>query len=299
VVILFDGDAAGQEAAKKSREPCREAGLDARVAILPQGQDPDEFVREKGPEALGHVIASAQGMLEFLIEQSLDQGFEARDMRDRAARVQEVAQLLASEDDPTVRAMARQFADTVASRLGIADANTFRAVWQAMQRASQVREAPAGSARKEVRPDRVRSETAPERVALEMLGCVIDCPEILDDPRVEERTGLLEGEVALTVGLARILREGNADNVERFVARVPSTIQDFAARRLSRPHHEDAGAALSEFLQNAEKIRRLGLSRDKQAVLEELDRAGSRGDSELEDRLLREAERKARERHGL
>ncbi len=302
VVVLFDGDAAGIEAAKKAREPCREVGLDARVAVLPGGQDPDDFVRAKGVEVLEQVLGSARGMLEFLIDQELDQSFALMNSRDRAARVNAVADLLRTETDPTVRALAGQYADR-AARLavqgGSVDAQTFRELYMAVKRAGAGPMVGGGDTRV-LAPERARSRIDPHEVAREMLGCVIDCPGILEDPRVEDAVGLLEGEVALAVGLARTLRDGGkADAAERFLARVPATIQDFAARRLSRPHHEDEGAALFEFLQNAQKIKRLGLSRDKQAVLHELDRAGGQGDAELEDRLLREAERKARERHGL
>ncbi|MBI5536939.1 MAG: DNA primase [Deltaproteobacteria bacterium] len=300
-VILFDGDAAGKEATRKAREPCREAGLDARVAVLPEGKDPDDFVREKGAEALGQVVAGARGMLEFLIDVELDREFAVLDSHDRAARVQAVAELIKSEDDPAVRALAVQYADSAASRLAIqmnmVNETTFRALWNVVKR-SGMRPMEQG-ARQPLDPDRVRSETAPDKIPLEMLGCVIDCPEILEDPQVESAVALLEGEIALAIGLARNLRGANAAIAESFVARVPATIQDFAARRLSKPRHEEAGAALFEFLQNAQKMKRQGLVRDKQNVMQQLDRAGSEGDALLEDQLLREAEQKAREKHGL
>jgi DNA primase len=290
VVMLFDGDAAGREAARKSREPCREAGLDARVASLPDATDPDQFVRERGVEALTQVVAGARGMLEFLIDVELDKQFAALDSHDRAARVQAVADLIKSEDDPAVRALAVQYADSAASRLAIqmnmVNETTFRALWNVVKRAAG--RASDGGATRGQHPEEVRSASAPDKIPLEMLGCVIDCPEILEDPRVES-----------AIGLARNLRDAKAATAESFVARVPATIQDFAARRLSKPRHEEAGAALFEFLQNAQKMKRLGLSRDKETVMQQLDHAGSLGDVLLEDRLLREAERKAREKHGL
>jgi DNA primase len=300
-VILFDGDAAGKEAAKKAREPAREAGLSVRVAVLAGGKDPDEFVRERGAEALGQVIANARGMMEFLIDAELDKDFQALDARDRASRVQAVAELIKSEDDPAIRALAVQYADAAASRLAISmnmvNETTFKALWNVVKRAGN---RPVVGGGRPMEPERVRSEAQPEKLPLEMLGCVLDCPEILEDPRVESAVGLLEGEIALAIGLARSLR-GNNDptSAESFLARVPATIQDFAAQRLTRPRHEEPGAALFEFLHNAQKMKRLELSRDKESVLQELDRAGSQGDASWEERVLREAERKAREKHGL
>ena len=45
VVVLFDGDNAGRKATRAARAPCREGGLEARVARLPLGVDPDDLVR--------------------------------------------------------------------------------------------------------------------------------------------------------------------------------------------------------------------------------------------------------------
>src|SRR6185503_16668102 len=68
VVVLFDGDAAGRKATRAARGPCREGGLNARVASLPGGVDPDDFVRKHGPEGLQRLVKNAPGMLEYLID---------------------------------------------------------------------------------------------------------------------------------------------------------------------------------------------------------------------------------------
>jgi len=54
-----------------------------------------------------------------------------------------------------------------------------------------------------------------------------------------------------------------------------------------------------ELLSNAQKLKRLGLSREKAQAVEALHRIGRAGDAAAEDALLRELERRARERHGL
>ncbi|HEY5955529.1 MAG TPA: CHC2 zinc finger domain-containing protein, partial [Polyangiaceae bacterium] len=50
--LLFDGDKAGRRAVGASREAIRESGLGCKVASLPDGVDPDELVRQQGPEAI-------------------------------------------------------------------------------------------------------------------------------------------------------------------------------------------------------------------------------------------------------
>src|SRR4029079_10401548 len=153
VVFLFDGDHAGRKAVRISREAVRQAGISARVAELPNGTDPDELSREKGKQAIEDLLASAKGMLEALIEMSLDESFTQADAYEKQARIAFVAKLLAEEDDPMVSAMAKGFTDMIAGRLDIVRSGegAFRAlensVKQALARAESERrraEAAAG-----------------------------------------------------------------------------------------------------------------------------------------------------------
>src|SRR5690606_28301236 len=73
VTFLFDGDAAGKKATAASRQPARESGLSAKVARLPDGMDPDDFIRARGAEGMGNLIAASQGMLDYLISEVLDE----------------------------------------------------------------------------------------------------------------------------------------------------------------------------------------------------------------------------------
>ena len=293
-VLLFDGDAAGLEAARKSREPCRQAGLDARVALLPKGLDPDDFVRTRGAEPLGHVIAAAKGMLEFLIDVELDKGFARRDAREQAARVRAVAQILASEDDPTVRAMAKRYADSLAARLGVTDAGTLRSLEQVVKRELGVGESSG------VRRPRARSEAREESVPLDMLGCLLDFPDILLEPEVQEAMSHLEGGIALAAGLAHNLLDKNkSEAVESFLAQLPPPIHEFAAQRLASPRHTDADQARLEFVENAQKLIHRNASREQPLVVEQISRADAQGDEARQVELLLEMARRSKERRGL
>jgi DNA primase len=64
VVALFDGDDAGRRAAARSFPVFLEAGLWARAVFLPQGEDPDTFVRRQGAAALRSEIEKARPLVE-------------------------------------------------------------------------------------------------------------------------------------------------------------------------------------------------------------------------------------------
>ncbi|MEO6462302.1 MAG: DNA primase, partial [Candidatus Eisenbacteria bacterium] len=61
ILLVFDGDAAGQAAAEKALLPCVQAGLVARVAILPAGEDPDTLVRGTDGRAAFDRVAEEAG----------------------------------------------------------------------------------------------------------------------------------------------------------------------------------------------------------------------------------------------
>jgi len=57
--LCFDGDNAGQRAAVRAMErvlPILRPGVSARFAFMPQGQDPDDLLRQKGISAMQGVI---------------------------------------------------------------------------------------------------------------------------------------------------------------------------------------------------------------------------------------------------
>ncbi|WP_417914180.1 DNA primase [Candidatus Electronema sp. JM] len=67
-VLLFDGDAAGQKAAKRAVPLFLAERMEAKAALLPSGHDPDSFVREQGAAALQELISKAQPLAEFIFD---------------------------------------------------------------------------------------------------------------------------------------------------------------------------------------------------------------------------------------
>jgi len=71
VVVSYDGDTAGVNAAAKSLDLFLERGFDVRVAEIPDGKDPDDFVNESGAAAYDAIVRQAPGYLEFLVRREL------------------------------------------------------------------------------------------------------------------------------------------------------------------------------------------------------------------------------------
>ena len=68
-VLCFDGDAAGQRAQIRALErilPVLEPGRSARLAVLPNGKDPDDLIETFGPEEFCRVISNARSLCDSL-----------------------------------------------------------------------------------------------------------------------------------------------------------------------------------------------------------------------------------------
>jgi len=70
VVVNFDPDAAGSNAAEKSISLLTEEGFTIKVVTLDGGLDPDRFIRERGVEAYAAVIRSARRQSDYLIDRA-------------------------------------------------------------------------------------------------------------------------------------------------------------------------------------------------------------------------------------
>src|SRR6185436_712953 len=101
VVLCLDGDKAGRAAALKDIPLCVAAGLDTRVAALPDGEDPASFVRKHGAAALEELIGKALPAVDYFVDQLWYRSDRSVDSRTRALR--EAAPLIASVYDETKR----------------------------------------------------------------------------------------------------------------------------------------------------------------------------------------------------
>lgn len=70
VLLVFDGDSAGISATKRSIELCYAEGMIVKVLLLPQGEDPDTFLRKHGEENFRKYMGRAISPVEFLLKVS-------------------------------------------------------------------------------------------------------------------------------------------------------------------------------------------------------------------------------------
>jgi len=121
VVLLFDGDKAGRKAVREAYTVVSKVGLEAHVVTLPQGADPDSFLREHGAESLRVRIVSAPTIIEYLIDDSA--ATAEPNPHAKADAIANLGPILAKVESPIERGL---YVERVARKFGIADVGLVR-----------------------------------------------------------------------------------------------------------------------------------------------------------------------------
>ncbi|AYE33347.1 DNA primase [Clostridium septicum] len=94
VIISYDADVAGQTATVRGLEILRDAGFEVRVLNIPQGKDPDEFVRSNGKEAFKNLINNAQPLIDYRLKRA-EEGINFKESDSLAKYGKRVTDILA------------------------------------------------------------------------------------------------------------------------------------------------------------------------------------------------------------
>jgi len=91
IFLAFDPDSPGMNAALRVTPLIEEAHLSAKVLLLPEGKDPDEFVKEYGKEAFERLQREAMDIYDFQLRKTLEKGEEGK---------REVVDIISKIEDP-------------------------------------------------------------------------------------------------------------------------------------------------------------------------------------------------------
>ncbi|MCX7709198.1 MAG: DNA primase [Clostridia bacterium] len=65
IIISYDADTAGQAATLRGLELLDDIGCNVKVLTIPEGKDPDEFIRKNGADAFNRLLDHAKTLLEY------------------------------------------------------------------------------------------------------------------------------------------------------------------------------------------------------------------------------------------
>ncbi len=154
VYLFFDGDEAGRKAATRAFPLCVEAELHGRGVFLPQGEDPDTFVRKYGKDKLRELIEHAEPLEDFYFARHAPTPGATAFQRAQAAR--EAMAILKSMTDVVARgALLTQ----IAQRFGVSEEELRRTATTQEPTRSVGPRGPSAPARREPQNALVTAET--------------------------------------------------------------------------------------------------------------------------------------------
>ncbi|CAM3318504.1 MULTISPECIES: DNA primase [Saccharibacillus] len=103
VLVCYDGDNAGQNAALKSIPILEQAGLQVKVAMLPPGLDPDDYIRSNGGERfVRQIVEDAASTTKFRLS-NLKRGYKLAEESGRLDYAKAALPIIAALHSPTER----------------------------------------------------------------------------------------------------------------------------------------------------------------------------------------------------
>jgi DNA primase len=126
VVLCFDSDEAGQNAAVRSLDHLLASGLAVRVAIVPAPHDPDSFIKANGGEAFRKLVENAEGFFDYYLKRLC----EKNDVKTDKGRAIVVRSMLEALQKTGNRVVFDKYAHNLTFKLGL----SFRSIADEFQK---------------------------------------------------------------------------------------------------------------------------------------------------------------------
>lgn len=102
VLINFDGDNAGQTATERALTMFEKVGLVAKVVVLGNSKDPDEYIKAFGKDAYIQVLSKATHSFEFRMNRILKK-YDLSQIEQKIEAAKEIVSLIAQSDSAVTR----------------------------------------------------------------------------------------------------------------------------------------------------------------------------------------------------
>ena len=265
LVVLFDGDKAGVKAAVRSADVAIRLGLGAKIASLPQGEDPASMLEGDDSSALWEVLQGAEDYIPYLHRLAAASG-SSREVMERALR-QALTTVAGVQDDLHRDFLLEEAAEIFGKDKGLLQDTVQRERQAARPRErSAARGVPAGAAGQQVAPLRpeapvaqARRQGGPQvrnyltRVKVDQVEAQLFAHVLQDETGQAARVFLAEradiplhhqGAAELVAELERWVAEGTSSG--------PGSLRDFVTGRWNQIGDAEYRGFISELLSKEE-----------------------------------------------
>lgn len=285
VVVNYDGDRAGINAAKRAIEVLLPEDFEVKVLVLPEGADPDEFVRAHGADEYNQRRGEAAPHMQFVLEQAM----RDRNLHNPPEKSEAVAEVL-----PFVRAVRntiqkRDYFDMMMDSLRVEDLSLRQDLWKTVS-ARDAKVTDAEEIRKKVARASVGAPTVAEKKLLELLLHDAELRQFVL-PQVHES----DFEGLATAAIFETLRRTESQGVEVSFDSLSDALsgdpaQAFLPELWMHEPERAEGEAVDVFLAEAEgcltTLRLMSYDRRIKELAAEIAAAGRAGDEDRHGSLL-------------
>ena len=281
VAVIFDPDEAGRHAVERSLQLFLEENMHARVVVLPEGHDPDDYVKKYGGAALEEAIARAPMMVDYYIDTIMGDGDTLEDNLDTT---RDAVSFIRTIGDPIERNL---FVKRVSERLGI-DQRLFK---DKVEKTSPVRKAagpPASPGQRAGKVDKVELNLIymmmeyPEKVPVVLEEGILDC---FGSEELKKLGQTITGEGGDMASLLGDLEDG--------------PVKERLLKLMMEQPFSDRGIADRAFNDNIKKVRNRWYKGRYALLQRDLGKAQHTGDRALSESLMRDIDRLLKEERGL
>ena len=229
VVLIYDGDEAGQRATRRAIPMLEKAGINVKVLKMRDAKDPDEYLKKFGADKFKLLLEESSNRVEYQLN-AIAKKYDLREDEQRIKFIQEAAELICTLGSPVQREIyggrAAQAASISMDAMKLEVNKAFkRRIAREKKKQEKIDLAPAQALQpksRTIRYDNVKSAMAEETV----LALVLKDPSLLD------QTGKLTRESFSCELLGRIygqLKKRYAQHLELS----PAVLEDLSAEEMS------------------------------------------------------------------
>lgn len=288
VVVNYDGDRAGINAAKRAIEVLLPEDFEVKILVLPEGADPDEFVRAEGVEEYNKRRGQAVPHVQFV----LDQAIASRNLRNpaqKAAAVEEALPFVRAVRNPIQK---REYFDMMMDTLRVEEAGLRQELWKSVS-ARNTGTTSSDDVKKKIIRSEMATPTVAEQRLLELLVHDEEMRAVLL-PRIEED----DYADLPTAPIFRALKELHAGGLAVDFSTLGQLTEgdaiaaDVVPLVLMHEPERAEGEATDAFIAEAEgcltTLRLMSYDRRIKDLAAEIASADRAGDETLRDRLIME-----------
>ncbi len=297
VVINYDGDKAGVKAARRAIETLVKDDFETKVLVLPDSQDPDDFLKANGAESYNNLRGHAFPFLQFVLE-NLERERNLASPKEKAEAIEDLMPVLSAIKNPIQK---RDAFDQTMSFLRVDDAILKRDLWKTVKLGTKFE---AQTVKQQVARATQARMTVAEQCLLELLIYDEELRAVIL-PQIEETDYETLATAEIFRALLALKEIGSPITGENLLELVAddAAASDFVPVLMMSEAGREKDDAIDEVLREAEgcviALRSMAISRRILEISQEMVFAEQNGDIKLRDSLVVEQINLARLKHSL